>query len=106
MIVISGTMDVEPAASDAIAKAIEPLVTATTAEDGCLSYSVTVDVSVPGRFHVHEQWAGEEVLEVHRATPHMAAFQSALRDAPLLASELTLFEITSSRSILSYKKKR
>jgi quinol monooxygenase YgiN len=78
MIVIAGTIDIDPARRADAEAAIRPLVEATRAEEGCVRYGFAGDLEDPGRLHLFERWASEEALHAHFASPHMAAFQAAM----------------------------
>ena len=45
---------------------------ATRAEEGSEGYVFCGDLEDQGRFHVSEQWASQEAIDAHMATPHLA----------------------------------
>ena len=51
-ILVTGTMDIDPAQRDAFIVACQELMTGTHQEAGCEHYSFTADLSDPGRFHI------------------------------------------------------
>jgi|TARA_B110000908_G_C10258523_1_gene457374 quinol monooxygenase YgiN len=64
-------------------------VPAVLAEDGCIEYGATIDVSDAGAFQttygddtfvVVEKWASLAALMAHAATPHMKTYGSSTKD--------------------------
>jgi quinol monooxygenase YgiN len=72
MIVIEGTVRVPPERLEAARPAMETMIRASRAEDGCLDYAYSIDVLDPGLVRVTERWESREALKAHFATPHMA----------------------------------
>ena len=70
MILIAGTVDVDPAQRDAALEAGRPHMEATRAQQGCLDYVWSADLLVPGRIYVYERWQSEEALAAHFSGPH------------------------------------
>ena len=61
IIIIAGTVDVDPEQRDAALVAGKPHMEATRAQKGCLDYIWSADGLVPGRIYVYERW--EELEE-------------------------------------------
>ncbi|MDP7541942.1 MAG: putative quinol monooxygenase [Acidimicrobiales bacterium] len=78
MILIAGTISLDPDKVDEALAAIVPLMAATHAEDGCIDYVLSADPLMPGCIRIFEKWEGDEALAVHMKAPHMAAFQGKL----------------------------
>lgn len=64
-IVIAGAVDVAPEKREAALKGAKPLIDAALAEKGCVEYSWTADLSLPGRIRVFEEWETEPDLAAH-----------------------------------------
>jgi len=64
-IVIAGAVDVAPEKREAALKGAKPLIDAALAENGCVEYSWTADLSIPGRIRVFEEWVSEPDLAAH-----------------------------------------
>ena len=88
-ILVIGTIDLDPARRDDFIALAQTLMTATRAEDGCEAYAFSAAVDDPGRFHVAEQWASQEAMDAHLATPHLAAFMGATGEVGVTAASLT-----------------
>ena len=70
MILIAGTVDVDPEQRDAALEAARPHMEATRAQKGCIDYVWSADLLVPGRIYVYERWEGESALDAHFKGPH------------------------------------
>ena len=71
-IVISGEIDLDPAAREKALLDAQPLIAAALAEPGCVHYAWTADLARPGRVHVFEEWATEADLAYHlTAEPYL-----------------------------------
>ncbi len=77
-ILVTGTIDFDPAKrADAIA-AVTACMAATRAEEGNEGYVFSGDLEDEGRFHVTEHWASQEAIDAHMTTPHMATLMGAM----------------------------
>jgi len=90
-ILVTGSMDIDPAKRDDFLAAINELMAATRVEDGCEAYSFSADVSDEGRFYISEQWANQAVVDTHNATPHLAKFMGSIGDFGLKGATLTMW---------------
>lgn len=95
MLVIAGTIRIDPAKlSEATPAAIE-VMKATRAETGNVSYAFTRDLEDEGVIHVFEEWESEEALAEHFQTPHMAVFQKAMAGFGIREMKLQKYRIES-----------
>lgn len=69
MILIAGTVDVDPAQREPALAAAHELLAPTRAQPGCLDYVWAPDSATPGRIYVYERWADEPSLAAHFAGP-------------------------------------
>jgi quinol monooxygenase YgiN len=67
-------------------------MTATRAEDGNEGYVFSADLVDQGRFYVSEQWASQEVMDTHMASPHLATFMGAMGDFGVTGASLTKWD--------------
>ncbi len=100
MILVQGTARLHPDDIPAMRAAAGPMVAASRAEAGCLAYAYAEDVIEPGLLHVVERWADQAALDAHFATPHMAAFNTALAQARVLGITVTAFEVHGERLLV------
>ncbi|MDJ0785446.1 MAG: putative quinol monooxygenase [Myxococcota bacterium] len=78
MLVIAGSVSIDPANREAAIEAAKEVMAATQKEAGCISYTFTADLSDPGRFLIFEEWESADALRSHFTQPHMAVFQKAM----------------------------
>ena len=79
MIIIAGTISIDPDRVDAMLEAIVPLMHGTHAEDGCIDYVLSADPVEAGKIRIFEKWASDEALGAHMTAPHMGEFQKGLK---------------------------
>ncbi|GAA1477449.1 putative quinol monooxygenase [Nocardioides aestuarii] len=74
---VVATIPVKPEAVDDLRAALHDLVAATREEQGCLSYDLYESAAAPGTFVTVERWTGQDALDGHMQTPHIAAALAA-----------------------------
>lgn len=74
---VVATIPVLPEAVEELRPALLELVTATRGEEGCLSYELYESAAAPGTFVTLERWTGQDALDQHMRTPHIAAALAA-----------------------------
>lgn len=92
MIVVTGTVRIADGALEQARPAMEKMIAASRAEDGCIAYSYGVDVLEPTLIHVSERWESREALGAHFQTPHMATWREAISAAGLHDRDLRLYD--------------
>jgi quinol monooxygenase YgiN len=95
MLVVAGEIEIDPAKREAAVAAARAVMDATRREAGCISYVFSADLAEPGRFRIFEEWQSQGALDAHFATPHMAAFQSALAGLGVRSMRIQKYEIAS-----------
>lgn len=85
---VVATIPAAPERSDDIRDALITLVAATREEEGCLSYDLYESASSPGVFVTVERWTGQDRLDAHMETPHIAAALAATEGA--LAGDIAI----------------
>jgi quinol monooxygenase YgiN len=95
LLIVAGSVEIDPANRDAAIQATKAVMAATRAEPGCLEYTIAADLDDPGRFVILEKWVSADALEVHFTTPHMAAFQAAMGGMGVRKMEVLRYEIAS-----------
>ena len=93
MILVLGTVKLAPERLLDARAAMERMVTATRAEDGCLYYSYAQDVLQPETIHVIERWQDRSALQAHFATAHMAEWRGIIGQLGLSDRNLKVHEI-------------
>ena len=74
MIIVAGTMRLDPADIPAFHVAVRALGREVRLEDGCLHYSLLPEDPDLGTVNVTEMWRDDEALRVHLAQPWITAF--------------------------------
>jgi quinol monooxygenase YgiN len=92
MLVVLARARVGDDALEKAREAIAAMVAASNAEEGCISYAFTQDLSDPSLLHIVEKWRDEAALAAHFATPHMAAFGAAIADLDFEVLEAVKYE--------------
>ena len=93
MIVISGTVAINPEKrEEAVAAALE-MSAASEAEDGCITYRLYADLEDPNLFRIFEVWEREDALAAHFETPHMAVFRKKLPDLVAGAMDVKRYDV-------------
>lgn len=98
-ILIAGTVRVPPENLDAFRPHMEAMLTASRAEDGCLTYSYAVDVQDPGLIRVFEAWRDQAAIDAHLKAPHMATWRAAWPPLGVSDRRLSLYEVASERPL-------
>jgi quinol monooxygenase YgiN len=93
MILVLGTVNLAPERLPDARAAMERMVTASRAEDGCLYYSYAQDVLQPETIHVIERWLDRGALQTHFATAHMAEWRGVMGQLGLSGRDLKVHEI-------------
>ena len=91
-ILVTGTIDLDPASRDTFIAAAVRMMEASHAEEGCEHYAFTADLQDPGRFHVSERWVSMEALNAHEASPHMAEFMLEMGSFSLKGASVIRWE--------------
>ena len=95
MIVISGDLEIDPANTDAFLAAVETLVAATRAENGCNRYEFFRHLTEPGVFFIAEEWADDDALAAHMGTDHYKSFGRTLRSLGVTRVDIHRYEASS-----------
>jgi quinol monooxygenase YgiN len=65
-IIVSGTLQVDPAQREAYLQARVPILEHARRAAGCLDFSLTADLLDPGRINVYERWRSKDDLLAYR----------------------------------------
>jgi len=71
---------------------METMVSASRAEDGCISYAFSRDLLDPNLIHVAERWQSREHLAAHAATNHMATWRAAAAELGVSDRALRIYD--------------
>jgi len=93
MIIIAGTIEVDPELRDEALIRARPHIDGARAQAGCEAYTWAVDPDVPGRIEVFERWSGESELAAHFDGPHYEAMLAALGAAGLRSVDVSKYRV-------------
>jgi len=88
MIIIAGTMTLDPAKMDDFMEVAVKMMHETHQEEGNLAYVFSRSPIDAGTIHLYELWATEEALAKHMASAHMAEFQGSLGNVGLTGADV------------------
>lgn len=92
MIIVMGKLRFDADAIEAALPAAQKCVAATQAEDGCLQYDYSRDISDPEIFHITERWTNREALAAHLKTPHVAEWIGVLSGMTMKERHIRLYD--------------
>ena len=99
MIILAGTVDVDPEKRTAALIAGRPHVEATRAQKGCIDYAWTEDQLLPGRICVFERWESEQALETHFEGPHYQAMLQTIAAHGIRGIDVAKYRIALSEPV-------
>ena len=77
LVIVAGTFTAAPGERDRVLELARDVVAATRQEEGCHEYVFSPDVDDPDLIRLYELWQGQEQLDAHLRTPHIAAWREA-----------------------------
>jgi quinol monooxygenase YgiN len=99
-ILVTGTIDIDPARRDGFIAACQTLMEATHQEAGCEHYSFAADLADPGRFHIYERWSSEPEMDAHTASAHLATFMGSVGEFGPRGASLTKWEGSTASKLM------
>ena len=94
MIIVSGTLTIDPADVETAMALGATMAEASLAEEGCRAYGFWQDPADPSRARVFEEWASQEALDLHFATPHMAEFMTGIGQLKISDMDLSKYAVS------------
>jgi quinol monooxygenase YgiN len=74
MIIIHAVFKVNPAKQDAFLEEIQPLIAASRAESGNVSYSLHKSTEIENEFTMVEVWQDKQAAASHNSSEHFTSF--------------------------------
>ena len=99
MILIMGTVRIDPARIETARPAMAAMVAASNAEDGCETYAYSQDLLDPGLIHITERWRDREALAAHFSSAHMATWRGAIPGLGISDRNLRRYESDEGEAI-------
>ena len=100
MLIVSGIISVEASDHDAMVELVGPLVRATLAEQGNLTYGFWASPTEPGVFRVYEEWESTDAMGEHMVSEHMATFLGAMGALAITGTELHQHTVSESSRLM------
>jgi quinol monooxygenase YgiN len=98
MVIVAGTIELDPKQREAfLAGRIDGMRT-SRAEPGCLEYTLSPDPTDPSRVMLFERWARQEDLDTHLAAMRARPASSGTAVAPRAAS-IFVYDVTGERPL-------
>jgi quinol monooxygenase YgiN len=98
MVIVAGTLEVDPDQREAfLAGRIEGM-RASRAEPGCLEYTFSADPIDPGRVMLFERWASQKDLDTHLAAARTRPASPGIAVAPKAAS-IFVYAVSGERPL-------
>lgn len=95
MLVVAGTITLDPTQRPAAEAAFDRMRAATLQEEGCLAYEAYHDRKDPGTVFLFERWRSQADLDAHFAMPHMAEFGAAIASCGVTSMEVKKYVVSS-----------
>jgi len=100
MVIVAGTITLDPAKRAQLEVAFDRMRAATLREAGCLEYQAYADRKDPSTVLIFEKWESEEALRAHFATPHMAEFGAALAQVGVTGSGVKKYQVSGEGPVM------
>jgi quinol monooxygenase YgiN len=96
MVIVAGTMQLDPADRDAFLQSRADAVKATLTEPGCIEYSFSADGHDPGLVRLFEVWENQDALSTHLALlAENAKQQGAPAASPVKKADILQYNVSS-----------
>ncbi len=99
MIVVVGRVSTDPSKRAQLVEVAQKVAAASRQEPGCIDYRVFEDTEQPNRFVFVEEWEGEEALQEHFRTSHIAEFMQAIPATITAPPDVKFHHIASTRDL-------
>jgi len=92
VIVVIGSFRIPPNMVEVVRPAMDAMITASRAEEGCIEYAYALDVLDEGLVRVSEKWRDRAALEAHFRTAHIAEWRAQVSALAVSERNLTAHE--------------
>ncbi|MCH2169200.1 antibiotic biosynthesis monooxygenase [Myxococcota bacterium] len=99
MILIAGTVDVNPEQRDAAIEAARLLMEETRSQAGCVDYVWCADPTNAARIYVYERWDDQESLAAHLNGPYYKAMLKTIGDHEVRGIDVSKFRCDLSEPV-------
>ena len=99
MLIVLAEARIDPSQFDKVRALARPMILASRAEPGCVSYDYATDLLEPSLVRIVERWKDWQALNDHFATPHMAGFVQALRELKPASVTVKCYELGAEQKM-------
>ena len=92
MLLVDGTLTLNPDRMEEAVPSITALVHASRAEIGCIDFVFSEEVGSPGTIRVFERWESRQHLDHHQATSHVAQWRKAAAELDIVRRSLVVYD--------------
>lgn len=94
-VVVNGSMEIHPEDRDHFIALVAQNVADTEGVEGCISYTFTVNVRNPHRFHNIEAWTDYGALEKHMKSTLMQTAFAEVKTLRILSRDVVAYTVTN-----------
>ena len=96
-VILAGTVRFDPARLEAARPRMREMIRLSRAEDGCIDYVYSEDLSDPGLIHVFEVWRDQAALDAHHQAAHFLAWRADREVLGMSDRRMKHHTVTSTR---------
>ena len=96
-VILAGTVRFDPAKLDQSRPRMKEMIRLSQAEDGCIAYTYSEDLEVPGLMHIFEVWRDDDALHGHHTAPHFLQWRADRETLGMSDRRMSRYEVSSSR---------
>jgi quinol monooxygenase YgiN len=98
-IVVAGYIKVAPEDREALVKVLQAHVPRVRKKDGCIAYTLAVDVVEPNVVRMSEAWRDQPTLETHIAGEEFQGVQKELVHIKFIERSVQRYDVSSATEI-------
>lgn len=102
-LIVIASVRFPPEHMDKIRPVLRQMVVDTNKHDGCIFYSASEDVSVPGTVRFSEEWPDAETLVKHLDAPHIAPWRALSAELGAFDRNAKVWDASNERPLASMR---
>jgi quinol monooxygenase YgiN len=95
MLVIAGTIRLDPDRVETARTAAIEMMAETRKEPGNVAYVFSSSFEDPGVVHLFEHWESQDALDAHVKAPHMTVFRQVMATLGIAEMNVQKYEVSS-----------
>lgn len=97
MIILAGTVRIQPGMRDKAIPHIQTMVAASRVETGCTAFDFSIDIFDDHLVRVFEIYESQAALDAHRDTPHFAAWRAGWAECGIGDRAISEYDATARK---------